>query len=301
MAEGAELRQRFAAELARLGLAARSAQLEQLVRPAIRISSTFTQNPDFPVGSSKLGGLPDFPLGVQWPVYKDRPLALMAQLNMAEVAPHDVARVLPNSGMLYFFYDMVDQPWGYDPANRDAWRVIYCAEGRSALTSTSLPHPAPNWYPLPVCRVEFCAELSLPACDSEDVRALALNEEEPDCYGRLVGDCTVGDLLGFPPELDGVHRLLGYPAELQGDIRWEAQLASNGIYLGNGLMDTNEPRIRKLLPGIADWQVLFQMDDDNDGGAGWFGGAGGKLYYSIRRDHLQVRNFDHVWVSFQWQ
>jgi uncharacterized protein YwqG len=93
---------------------------------------------------------------------------------------------------------------------------------------------------------------------------------------------------------------LGYAAEEQGDTRWSAQLVSNGVYTGEPV-DQDDPTIRVLLPGVADWRLLFQMEDDNDSGAGWFGGAGGRLFFSIRKQDLAQRNFDDVWVSFHWQ
>jgi uncharacterized protein YwqG len=207
---------------------------------------------------------------------------------MAEVAPYDLAGALPGSGMLYCFYDMVDQPWGYDPANRSAWRVLYSDIDRSSLARALPPQAVPDWYPLPVCEVAFYAELTLPPGGSPEVETLDLNAEEKDRYFSLIID-------------DTVNRLLGYPAELQGDIRWEAQLASNGVYLGSGPVDTRNPKISRLLPGVSEWRLLFQMDDDNEGGAAWFGGAGGRLYYSIRQDDLRARDFDHIWASFQWQ
>jgi hypothetical protein len=58
--------------------------------------------------------LPDLPEGLRWPVYpgppkpdaaweafKGEPLAFLLQVNLAEVAPFDVAGLLPVSGVLY--------------------------------------------------------------------------------------------------------------------------------------------------------------------------------------------------------
>jgi uncharacterized protein YwqG len=283
--------QRFAARLQDLGLSKRQEQLEHLVQPAIRISSQLAALSDCPLGRSRFGGLPDLPPDIEWPRYKDRPMALLAQFNLAEVAPHDTAQLLPKVGLLYFFYDMVDQPWGYDSANREGWRVIYSNAADPALTRAPLPQPIANWDFEVTGQLAFSTELTLPPVGRRAVKALRLSGKELDCYDELLG-ADLGQV---------VHRLLGYPAELQSDTRWEAQLASNGIYLGSGPVDVTDPPIRRLLPGIAEWRLLFQLDDDNDGGAAWFGGAGGRLYYLIRQKDLQRRDFDHVWVSFHWQ
>ena len=117
---------------------------------------------------------------------------------------------------------------------------------------------------------------------------LNLSEEDEDNYWDIVNEGII-------------HRLLGYPAVEQNDIRGYAQLASNGIYLGDGPLDMNDPKVQALLPGITEWRLLFQMEDDYDSGAAWFGGAGGRLFFSIRNQDLEQCNFDNVWVSFQWQ
>ncbi len=285
------MQQRFTTHLEELGLAARQAQLETLAQPAIRIRSQLMALSECPLGSSRFGGRPDFPPNIEWPRYKGHPLALMAQFNLAEVAPYDVAQLLPSTGFLYFFYDMVNQPWGYDPANREAWRVIYSTADPTTLTRSLAPELIEGWDFELVCQLAFATELTLPPAGRPAVQALRLRQEELNQYFELV-DEDLGQ---------AIHRLLGYPAELQDDITWEAQLASNGVYLGNGPLDLTEPAISRLLPGIADWRLLFQMDDDNAGGAAWFGGAGGRLYYSIRQEDLLDRDFDDIWISFHWQ
>ncbi len=61
-----------------------------------------------PEGSSRFWGNPDLPDGVNYPMYIDDegdeyPYVFVCQLNMADVAPYDVAGVLPHEGLLLFF------------------------------------------------------------------------------------------------------------------------------------------------------------------------------------------------------
>lgn len=279
---------RLKEQLAAHGLSHLSIALLDLAEPAIRMNARWLGVTELPVGASKFGGLPDFHPDVTWPLYKDRPLALMAQLSMPDLAAMHIESDLPATGMLYFFYDMVDQPWGYNPANRNAWKVIYCDVERASLRRRGLPLPAPEEYPLPVCELEFHAEFTLPPYNSDQVGELRLGEEDEEKYWNVVNEGTI-------------HRLLGYPALEQNDIRWEAQFASNGYFTGDGPIDTADPAARALLPGVSDWRLLFQMEDDNDSGAAWFGGAGGRLFFSIRKQDLAHDNFENIWVSFQWQ
>ncbi len=59
------------------------------------------------VGGSKLGGLPDLPADMAWPLHPEDEdsLPFLMQLNVAELAPFDVASRLPKSGRVYFFCD----------------------------------------------------------------------------------------------------------------------------------------------------------------------------------------------------
>ena len=59
------------------------------------------------LGGSRIGGHPDLPEGLAWPVEGDdedlEPLAFLCQINLADVHPHDLEGVMLASGMLWFF------------------------------------------------------------------------------------------------------------------------------------------------------------------------------------------------------
>ena len=79
-----------------------------------------------PPQASKLGGDPLLPRDFTWPVFTDthagatRPLSFLCQINLADVKPYDTDGVLPERGMLYFFYEGESFRWGFDPADRAA-------------------------------------------------------------------------------------------------------------------------------------------------------------------------------------
>src|SRR5262249_33113616 len=60
-----------------------------------------------PLGTSRLGGLPDLPAGRAWPERDGQLLTFVGQVNLAEVPRLPVA--LREKGMLYFFLG-VDEP-----------------------------------------------------------------------------------------------------------------------------------------------------------------------------------------------
>lgn len=62
------------------------------------------------LGESKLGGAPDAEAGFSWPTAKNlwqdgalEPLAFFGQLNLAQMAPHDVSGRLPKEGRVLLF------------------------------------------------------------------------------------------------------------------------------------------------------------------------------------------------------
>ena len=102
------------------------------------------------IGTSRLGGEPELPDTVPWPVRLDgSPLAFLGQVDLAELARFPAAQVLPSSGVLLFFYDATNQPralWtGETSAGSDAARVLYVQPSQEARPH-SPPSPAPTTF-----------------------------------------------------------------------------------------------------------------------------------------------------------
>ena len=99
--------------------------LDFLVRPSIRLSTTAVEEASLKIGISKLGGVPDLPPGVAWPQWKGVPQSFIAQICLEDVQSYDVNKVLPSQGMLWFFYDAQQQTCGENPADKGCWRVFF--------------------------------------------------------------------------------------------------------------------------------------------------------------------------------
>ena len=86
------------------------------------------------IGTSKIGGRPDLPPNFEWYYYEgehfdgsttaSRPLSFIAQINCADASKHDQSGYFPKMGMLYFFYDMATNRWGFDPKDKGCARVF---------------------------------------------------------------------------------------------------------------------------------------------------------------------------------
>ncbi len=215
----------------------------------------------------------------------------MAQIDLAEVAPHASPQILPATGILSFFYDVVDSPWGFDPKDRGGWRVFYADADVATLERKPLP-PAlvePNQLWFAPCALEFSRELTPPSQFSERLGRIDMGREEQERYSEWWFD--------FKEKRTPVHRLLGLPYLIQGGImELECQLASNGVYLGDG-KGYEDPRYDHLRAGTRDWQLLLQLDSDETAEMLW--GDSGMLYCWIRRQDLQALDFSNTWLVLQ--
>ena len=97
-------------------------KLESLGRNSIQLK--IARKETYKLGATRFGGKPDVPPDFVWPTYegesydhvvKDRPLTFLAQFNCEELAQFDKEHLLPDHGLLSFFYETDTQCWGYDP------------------------------------------------------------------------------------------------------------------------------------------------------------------------------------------
>jgi uncharacterized protein YwqG len=263
--------------------------MAKLARPGIALRRSSPRGGrGVKVGGSKLGGAPDLPAGAAWPAQGDQPLAFLAQLDLAEASGHDRAGLLPRAGLLSFFYDCVEQPWGFDPAHRGSWSVLLTPP-EAALVRADVPKGA------------------LPEEDGVEGGALAeldvrfepiVTYPDPETCDAEVSE-EVFEALSEAPEADEpLHRLLGHPHVIQSPMEEECQFASNGIYVGDGeIRKKDRARAATLEEGAADWILLLQLDTDDD--AHWMWGDMGILYFWIRKQDLAAGDFSNVWTILQ--
>ncbi len=78
-------------------------RLTNLFRPGFWVVDGEYEETDIPVGASKRGGYPDLLPSQRWPVYDQAPMQFLMQINLAEIAAHPCAGLLPTEGVLSFF------------------------------------------------------------------------------------------------------------------------------------------------------------------------------------------------------
>lgn len=269
-------------------LASHAAALASLLEPSIRIDARACSEAELPIGASRFGGRPDLPIGFSWPRFRDRPLGLLAQIDLRQIARF-AGNDLPPEGWLVIFYENAESPWGFDPGDRGGARVVHIP-GRTPLTRTSPPwdlDTGANGHQ--ACALAFSQSWDLPDCEFHE-RELPFSIYDDEAWSAY------DDLMAELGAVEPYHHLLGYPQPIQGEMRLQCQLVTGGI----SCSDTagHEDRIAALERDAGDWRLLMQLDTD-EAAPGWMWGDAGRLYLWIRRQDLTTAGFDGAWLILQ--
>lgn len=274
------------AKLAGAGLQPHARAIVELARASIRIDTRGCSLEALQRGASRFGGVPDLPARFAWPRYNGRPLSFLAQINLSEVPPVS-GSALPRTGFLAFFYETETMRWGFDPADRGCSHVAFFDVPAAELERAAPPMASPIVETFKPCALSFAAQVDLP--DPSDLIFAALDAELQD--ERRSAYIEVGSSL----HPDTYHHLLGHAQVIQNDMRAECQLASNGIDVGTpGGYRQGEA----LSAGAVDWELLLQIDTDEEG-PGWMWGDVGRIYFWLRKQDLAARRFDQTWLVLQ--
>ncbi len=166
------------------GLSHISEKLMQQSQASSRINThAVVDEEEIELGASKIGGAPHLPKGMNWIAREGVPLTFIAQINMRDTMPYDQQKLLPQTGIIYFFYDSENQPWGFDPSDHNGWKVLYYHGDTSELMYTKPPSDQVVLYD--TCALSFSSEITLPPSDSEYIRKLALTPLEDSLYYDL--------------------------------------------------------------------------------------------------------------------
>ena len=257
--------------------------------------------------ASKIGGRPAVPADFEWPVYtglicgdedsekKTRPLSFLAQINLKEIAGMDAGHLLPENGILSFFYDLETMTWGFDPDDKGSARVFYFTENTD-MKLADIPEELDEEFVLPELAVDFEEHISLPGYgDKDDELGLSRDEdldwdEFMECRENAGGD-----------DNEELTKLFGYPNVIQNPMEEECEACSRGF--GQGTQEDYAAISAAEKADIAekakDWILLFQMSTIETEDYELMFGDSGSIYFWIRKDDLKERRFDKVWLVLQ--
>ena len=196
----ADLREFLLARISEYELDDHAEAILAVARPELRLELDGELAPDAPPGRSRIGGDPDLPEGVPWPVHEGHRFSFMAQLDLASLGI-PVGWPLPQVGTLSVF--MGDDEERFEVPHR----VLYFPPG-SALTRRAPPEDIPcadeAHAGLEVRALRAKPAISLPGYGSALVVGMNLDEDTLDRYlvleQKLGGG--YGKLLGHDHDVD---------------------------------------------------------------------------------------------------
>jgi len=276
-------------ELRRQGIP-EAESLGTLAAPQYRLIATRSSLSNVPIGGTRFGGSPDVPNDFAWPYHRERPLTFLAQFDLSIIRTKE----LPDCGWLLFFYDVAEQPMGYDPIHKGGARVVHFDCPREELSRSEHPDVTSAGGPFEPCSLQLRYAVALPDVNDRSLAEYIANGCESDTSRYRAHVHTLCDVTAAEPN----HHLLGHPRLIQGDVRDQCQLVTNGIYCGDP-SGYKHPKADSLLKDASnDWQLLLELDSD-EAGPDWIWGNEGRIDYFIRRSDLLARAFDRSWLVLQ--
>ena len=255
------------------------------------------------LNKSKIGGKPYLPKDFIWPYYQELPLSFLAQINLKEVNSLDKDKLLPSKGMLYFFYELETEEWGYELKNKGCAKVFYY-EDTSNFELIDFPKDMKDYCQVPEFKVTFKANISYPSYEDFDI----LNEDEKILEKYRMSENLKDfennlfyEYSNFYNEhiesLESYTKLLGYPDVIQNSMEEECAAVTRGFNMGGiGYPKKYKEEIKKA---SKDWILLFQMDTLETSDYELMFGDSGHIYFWIKKEDLANRNFENIWLILQ--
>ncbi|MEQ8675734.1 MAG: DUF1963 domain-containing protein [Aggregatilineales bacterium] len=277
----------------------------KLAEPSIHIHRELVSEDKLSIGQSKLGGRPDLPPDYTWPHRGDKPLTFMGQFRFSDFATYDQTGLLPQLGILSYFYDVDSTPWGFQN-ERDGWHILFMEDENQELQRIDHPIYQGEWIeikPLPAHQLSFSSQLSLPRVFFNDrmeydLDFIKVNTDwsnndfsEHRAYIKMCDD-------NYPSPR---HHFLGQPVCWQDKVERETVIYSENIQTSQhpetGLYRYLPEQLEHIATEMDKWLFLFQIDED--GSMKTVLEAGGTIYICIPKASLATRRFEDCWTILQ--
>lgn len=236
------------------------------------VFAAFDKGSEISRGCSKTGGSPDVPKDFEWfRSSEGTPLTFLMQINFAELHAYDRDGIFPEKGLLYFFYDVEQQPWYWDEGG---YKAFYYGGDASETSPAEFPEECCDLFDygcadencvIDECRLKFFADMTLPSYEEYcEIKGVKCDYSGFDDY-----DATVRKMLGYvPAEYSDKYNIIG----------------------GYSVPEQDSPAGEFGDEYIQLMQMTYYESDK----CGFMFGDGGKLYFYIRKDELAAGNFDDV-------
>ena len=277
-------------------------KLESMAKNSIELK--IQENEVYQLGATRFGGQPDVPSDFIWPTYmgesydhvvKERPLSFLAQFNCADFAKYDTEHLLPDYGLLSFFYELDSMCWGFDPKDKGC-ACVYWFEDISALSAAEFPADMEEDFIMPMVKIVLSQKPSYPSW--QDFTEAFPDDDDDEAFNTAWEELTGEDEEDLPDR----SQLLGWPDVIQNSMFEECDIAAKGYYLGNPEGWRKIPKdIRQEAEQTAKdrWMLLLQLDTVECDDFELMFGDCGHIYFYITKEDLKARRFDNIWLILQ--
>ncbi len=251
------------------------------MRPSIRLCPTQETTSTFLGGQPMLEGVP-WPRfdgfssqknAKRWTPFINTPLPFIAQINLAEIKPFDLNNLLPESGVLIFFYLNTMADFHLYPEYGEIFKV----ESHKAPAESPKPFPEELAQNNRYTRVHLIPKIEWTLPPVYALTQCGLSEEHIESNLQLWDEIhdTVSSVQGFPTYHASKHRISGYPDLIQWpdfDLRSELvlQIDSDSVW-----KESTAPR------------------------TGMMWGDAGRLYFQIKRSDLEQSHWHNIWMRME--
>ncbi len=240
---------------------------------------------------SKLGGKPLVPKDFVWPYYtgedfdgivEERPLTLVASINLEEASFYDVDHLLPSKGLLLFFYDLHTMPAGLEAKDQGCARVYYFPD-LSILEERDYPKDLDEEFIIPELSLNLSQQLSFPTYCEID----GLDEKNYQKICRKYNPYFLKE---------NNFKLLGYPDIIQDEMEGDCETIYQGY---DNSYTTTLVDQKKIQAHKHEWIFLFQCNSICTKETDIMFGDFGSIYYWIKKEDLKNKDFSHIWLILQ--
>lgn len=265
--------------------------LKESVRQGIRLSKKKIETYN-EIGSSRIGGDPDLPASVEWPVDSGgTPMTFLAQLRLSELTHQDEEALLPGTGMLYFFVGVDEPAYGIEH------KVIYLPEDKiQEAKRLRSPEVTALEGEFTGYRVSARSTMEPPNYGYVDYEMVEDDEHDYEQYEELCFELNDGNS-------NDLAVMFGYPSTQHGDCEYEAALHLLTGKQYNYSTDSALEQITDHFKGdsdrakqeVEDTLLLLALDSDQEVGFCWW--DAGELQFYIRKEDLLAGNFANTYCS----
>ena len=267
-------------------------------------NAIFLRESDRASGRTHFGGDPLLPPDFVWPEYtgkdfhgqvRTNPLSFLLQVDCAAIHALDKDGLLPDHGILSFFYELDLMQWGYDPSHDGCAQVFYF-ENPDELTETAPPETLEPCFRVPQIYAEAAAFPDVPdACEGFAFYGLGeiFGDDEDEYWDNFYNDRTEA----YPATVR--TKLLGYADLIQDEFLTDCESVSRGFSYGNGRPEMTQEEEADIHLHAQDWILLLQMDSLETRDYRLDFGGDGRIYFCIRKEDLAARRFDRVHLILQ--